>query len=163
MKHFFTNSKIIFTVFSFVLFLLIIPAISNTDISVNSEKNVIKTVIEKAYIQGIHIKQNRNLADTGFHPDFTMLVLRNNKLIKIGLDQWFKMMGGSRDINDNKPGPKTTFSFKFVDITGPAATAKLIVYKNGKLFATDYMSLYKFKNKWKIVSKIFTFGSINFY
>jgi hypothetical protein len=118
----------------------------------------IKEVIEKAYIQGIHKKQNMDLARMGFHPDFTMFVLRNNTLIKAELDQWFRMMGGSRNSKENKPGPAITHNFLFVDITGPAAVAKLEVYKDKKLFATDYFSLYQFKDHWKIVMKIFTFS-----
>ncbi|NIV44636.1 hypothetical protein GWN49_07160, partial [Candidatus Bathyarchaeota archaeon] len=37
-----------------------------------------------------------------------------------------------------------------------AAVAKLDVYKGTTQFSTDYMLLYKFKEGWKIVSKIFT-------
>lgn len=122
------------------------------------ETRLVKEVIEKAYIDGIHRKQNIKLAETGFHPDFRMLVLRGDKLKKIDLDEWFRMMGGSRDDTSDKPGPAVTHAFQFVDITDSAAVAKLAVYKGGKLFATDYFSLYKFDGRWKIVSKVFSFG-----
>ena len=134
-------------------------AISSTEFSPDKEEvRQIREVIEKAYIDGIHCKQNIDLAETGFHPGFSMLVLRNGKLIKINLEKWFEMMGGSRDSMEDKGGPAVTSTFRFVDIAGPAAVAKLDVYKGGKLFATDYLSLYRFSDGWKIVSKVFTFA-----
>lgn len=51
---------------------------------------------------------------------------------------------------------KTTYAFKLIDITRNAACAKIEVYKNNAFFSTDYMLLYKFKDGWKIVSKIFS-------
>jgi hypothetical protein len=122
------------------------------------EIRLVKEVIEKAYIDGIHRKQNMEIAETGFHPDFRMLVLRNGRLAEVDLDKWFSMMGGSRKDMSDKRGPEVTYKFFFVDITDSAAVAKLAVYKDGKLFATDYFSLYKFGDMWKIVSKVFSLG-----
>jgi len=122
------------------------------------EIRLVKEVIEKAYIDGIHRKQSMKIAQTGFHIDFKMLVLRNGRLLEVDLDRWFSMMGGSRKEKSNMRGPQVTHEFFFVDITDSAAVAKLAVYKNGKLFATDYFSLYKFGDRWKIVSKVFSFG-----
>jgi hypothetical protein len=43
----------------------------------------------------------------------------------------------------------------FVDVTGNAAIAKIEVFKDSRHVYTDYMSLYKFKDGWKIVNKIY--------
>jgi len=156
MKSFYSIYRLSLTI---VLFVVIMPINSGYSHHPDDEDQVqiIKEVIEKAYIQGIHKKQNKDIAEMGFHPEFNMLVLKNNKLVKVDLDQWFRMMGGSRNSMEDKPGATITHTFCFVDITGPVAVAKLEVYKDRKLFATDYMSLYKFNNQWKIVSKVFTF------
>jgi len=130
-------------------------ALTDNDIDVQA----VKKVIEESYIQGIHKKQNKDMAELGFHPDFRMLVLRDNELIKVDLEQWFRMMGGSRDSQKDKPGPAVSHTFQFVDVTENVAVAKLEVYKDEKLFATDYMSLYKFNGQWKIVSKVFSFSN----
>lgn len=155
--------KSIFSLYSLcatiLLFALFIPSDSGCSYPPDDkdQAQIIKQVIEKAYIQGIHKKQNKDIAEMGFHPKFNMLVLKNNKLVKVDLDQWFRMMGGSRNSKNDKPGPTISHTFCFVDVTGSTAVAKLKVYKDEKLFATDYMSLYKFNDQWKIVSKVFTF------
>lgn len=41
-----------------------------------------------------------------------------------------------------------------IDITGNAAIAKVELYQEGNKIFTDYLSLYKFKEGWRIVSKI---------
>ena len=45
--------------------------------------------------------------------------------------------------------------YELIDVTENAAIVKLQVYKDSKHFSTDYMLLYKYKDGWKIVSKIF--------
>ena len=50
---------------------------------------------------------------------------------------------------------RVTCEFLDIDITGTAAIVKLKFLKGGKHIYTDYLSLYKFSDSWKIVSKIF--------
>jgi hypothetical protein len=50
---------------------------------------------------------------------------------------------------------KTTHNFVLIDVTGNAAITNLDVYKGVTHFSTDYVLLHKFKDGWKIVSKIF--------
>ena len=42
-----------------------------------------------------------------------------------------------------------------VDVTGDAAVARVELYKDGKHIYSDYMSLYRFDDGWKIVGKIY--------
>ncbi len=42
-----------------------------------------------------------------------------------------------------------------IDITGTAAVVRLELFRDGVHVFTDYLSLYKFSEGWKIVSKIF--------
>jgi hypothetical protein len=42
-----------------------------------------------------------------------------------------------------------------VDITNNEAVARVEVHRDGKHIFTDYLSLYKFADGWKIVGKIF--------
>jgi hypothetical protein len=50
---------------------------------------------------------------------------------------------------------KTTCVYKNIDITGNAAVAKIELYRSDKLIFTDYLSLYKFEEGWRVVSKIY--------
>ena len=54
-----------------------------------------------------------------------------------------------------KDEEKVTAKFPIIDITGNAAMVKLEYYKGGNHVFTDYLSLYKFEEGWKIVSKIY--------
>ena len=42
-----------------------------------------------------------------------------------------------------------------IDITGTAAIVKIELFKGGKQIYTDYLSLYKFEEGWRIVNKIY--------
>ena len=50
---------------------------------------------------------------------------------------------------------KISIQFLSVDVTGTAAVAKFEFYVGDELKYIDYLSLYKFDDKWKLVSKIF--------
>ena len=125
----------------------------------NIEAEAIKGVIENAYIEGIHGSVDEDIVKSGFHEDFTMLVLQDGKMNKVGIDTWLERLWANKVNNPNAPSPETTHQFEFVDVTGHTAAVKLQVFRDGNLFATDYMFLYKFDDGWKIVSKVFTFPS----
>jgi hypothetical protein len=91
----------------------------------------------------------------GFHPEFNMLVLKDGKMTKVPIDKWIEKIEA---IKKENPGPvrvKTTHRFALIDVTEDAAVAKIDVYKDAVHVFTDYMSLYKFEDGWKIVGKIF--------
>jgi len=121
----------------------------------NVEKEAIKRVVEEAYIQGIHGNQDERTVRSGFHQDFTMLVLQNNIVEKVTVGEWLDRIEAMKADNPELWSAKTTHSFVLIDVTGYAAVAKLDVWKGETHFSTDYMLLYKFEDGWRIVSKIF--------
>lgn len=125
----------------------------------NVNKESIKQVIEKAYIQGIHSNQDEETVKSGFHRDFTMLVLQDNELEKVMVDEWLPRVEVMKKENPDLWEAETRHNFELVDIAGYAAVAKLEVYKGDTYFSTDYMLLYKFEEGWRIVSKIFAITS----
>jgi len=122
---------------------------------VNVEKEAIRRVIEKAYIQGIHGDQDEETVKSGFHQDFAMLVLRNDTLAKVTVDEWLDRIETMKAENPELWNAETTHNFELIDVAGYAAVAKLDVYKGTTHFSTDYMLLYRFEEGWRIVSKIF--------
>ena len=48
-----------------------------------------------------------------------------------------------------------TSDIPMVSVSGDAAVAKVMIYRDDKLIYSDYMSLYKFEDGWKIVAKIY--------
>jgi type 1 glutamine amidotransferase len=116
----------------------------------------LKNVIEEAYINGIHKTQDEKTAKKGFHHDFAMLVQDNGNLKKVTVDEWLAFIENTAKVENPKLwNSETTFSFDTIDITDNIAFVKIEVYKGSKQFSTDYFLLYKFDEKWKIVSKIF--------
>ncbi len=122
----------------------------------DSDKEAIKKVIEKAYINGIHGNQDLDKIKIGFHQDFTMFVLNDNKIDKVNVSEWLDRIAKMKNENPDLWESKTSRNFRLIDATRNAAMAKLDVYKGTTHFSTDYMLLYKFEEGWKIVSKIFT-------
>lgn len=140
-----------------ITLLLIIVIISKGEtIMQTNDKELIKSVIEKAYIEGIHTTQDENTIRSGFHKDFAMLVYKNDGIEEVTIDIWLKRIEQMKKDNPKLWIKETRYDSIVINVTGYAASVQLVVYKGDTYFSTDYMLLYKFKNGWKIVSKIFT-------
>ncbi|HQU71577.1 MAG TPA: nuclear transport factor 2 family protein [Calditrichia bacterium] len=134
---------------AFSLFLLI-----STVLSANTEEDI-KAVVTSAYVEGIHIERNPEKVRAGFHPDFTMNVLKENKLVKISLDQWLSGMESGKKPADPQPRPNVTHEFALVSVSGSAAVVRVELYRDGKHLFSDFLNLYQFEDGWKIVAKTF--------
>ena len=85
-----------------------------------------------------------------FHPDAKLFFIRDGKVTQWTLDEYVGRATG-------KPAPdeaKRKRRIDSIDITGNAATAK-IVLEYPEVTFTDYMSLLKIGDEWKIVNKTF--------
>jgi len=124
----------------------------------NEEKEAIKTVIQTAYVDGL--QNNGDLAKTeqGFHPGFNLLgVSKNNGLTKFPIYSWIEYAKNKQKENPEPPAEneKVSCEFVMIDITDKAAIAKIELFKDSKKIFTDYLSLYKFNEGWRIVNKIY--------
>ena len=115
----------------------------------------IRKVIESAYIEGIHNLGSVDDINRGFHPGFDLLILRNNSLSKLPIYTWLESVLHRKAEQPAGPEHKISVKFLFNDITGNAAVSKIELYREDKLLFTDYLSLYKFNEGWRIVSKIY--------
>ena len=121
------------------------------------EKEAIKKVITTSYVNGLQNKGPVADIEAGFHPGFELLGVRNDELTKWPIYSWVQYHENKLKEDPTPPEPDEVVSGKFpmIDITGSAAVAKVELYKGNKLIFTDYLSLYKFEEGWKIVSKIY--------
>jgi len=115
----------------------------------------VKRVIEEAYVKGIHIDQNVEAIRKGFHPAFTMYAYKDGQVTTTSIEQWISSIEEGKKKNPNRPKVETKVDFVSVEVSGNAATARLEMYKDGKHVFTDFMSLYKLEDGWKIVAKIY--------
>jgi hypothetical protein len=120
-----------------------------------SGDEAVRKVVTEAYIEGIQNLGNLDAVRKGFHPDFEMLMLRNGNLSKLPISEWLQRLEQRKANPPAQSPPRVTGKFLAVDITGNAATVKLELHRQGRLIFTDYLSLYKFGDGWKIVSKTY--------
>ena len=120
-----------------------------------AEEAAIKKVINEAYIEGLCNTGNIDEINKGFHPAFNLLGVRNNILSPLPIYNWVEYI--KLDAKKGKYPAKEAVTAKFllIDITGNAAMVKLAYLKAGKHIYTDYLSLYKFSEGWRLVNKIY--------
>jgi ketosteroid isomerase-like protein len=122
---------------------------------VKADVDAVKNVIENAYVKGIHIDRDVEAVRGGFNPAFVMFRLEKGIVTQMTIDEW---IAGIEKSKKERPGPlpqKTTHEFSMVDVSGDAAVARVELYKDGKHVFTDYISLYRLADGWKIVGKIY--------
>ncbi|WP_439184880.1 nuclear transport factor 2 family protein [Carboxylicivirga taeanensis] len=124
----------------------------------SAEVEAIKAVIQSAYVEGIQNEGDIEKIDAGVHPDFQLLGIgEDGALWHLPISEWKEKI---KERKQNGQLPRATdnlISIKFlsVDVTGTAAVAKFEFYVGKELKYIDYLSLYKFDDGWKLVSKIF--------
>ena len=131
--------------------LLVVPASARAQAA--GDEEAIRALVQTAYVDGLQNLGDLEKTAAGFHADFVLLGLRDGKLTRLPIAEWIAS-AGKRKADGAKP-PLTTCKFLAVDITGSAASVKLELHQNGNRIFTDYLSLYKFPDGWKIVGKIY--------
>ncbi|MCG8578394.1 MAG: nuclear transport factor 2 family protein [Bacteroidales bacterium] len=124
----------------------------------DKEVEAIKNVIQSAYVEGIQNEGNIDKIDAGIHPDFNLLGIGENGAIwKLPIAEWKEKVLQRKKEGKLPRDKDNLISVKFlsVDVTGTAAVAKFEFYVGEELKYVDYISLYKFTDGWKLVSKIY--------
>ena len=118
----------------------------------NKEKEAIKEVIYDGYVIGMFKEVDLEKIGKHWHRDCDMVALKDGKINKRNMGELLKMAENT----GNKPPavPNVRHEIKLVDVTGYAAVAKVEIFFGEKHMFTDYFSLYKFENDWKIATKI---------
>lgn len=144
----------LFTLVLLVTFSSVVFAQNKAD--TEADKKAIKDVIEQSYFEVVYGGKDLTELAKGFHEEFDMYVLYDNRIDKRSLQKWTERLENVRARNAQAKKPQYAFEVKLIDVTGPTGFAKIEIYADGKLKYTDYLSLYKFKEGWKIIAKLFT-------
>ena len=123
--------------------------------STDAEKQSIIRVIEEAYMNGIGNVGDPVAIRKGFHPEFNLLGLSDGKLWKRPIAEWIAMVEKQKADGGYPPKEKVTFKYPMIDVVGSAAIVKVHYYRGAQHVYTDFLSMYKFEDGWKIVGKIF--------
>ncbi len=122
-----------------------------------NDSEMVKKAILVGYIEGVHGNQDQKTVQAGFHTDFAMIVPEESGGIRmVSVDAWLDFIENTAKVqNPSLWNSETTCRFDYVDVTDHAASVKIRVFKGEKHFSTDYLLLYRFRDGWKVVSKIF--------
>lgn len=115
------------------------------------DAEAIEEVIEAAYVDGIWMNGMEEVARRGFDASFVMQVPHENGVRSISLDAWMARLG----LHGEPLRKNVTHEIEVLDQTGRAAVAKVKIFQDGEPLYTDYMSLYRFADGWRIVAKTF--------
>jgi len=113
----------------------------------------VKAVVVSAYVEGVHAKGDAAAMRAGFHPAFRMDVLRDGQLASVSLDEWIVRL--EKGWAQAAPRPKIRHEFAHVELAGDAAAVRLELYRDDVHVFSDFLSLYRFPDGWKIVAKTF--------
>lgn len=133
--------------------------ILETKKSFSEEQLQIKALIETSYVNGLQNEGDTLKIDAGFHPQFVMIGRNSEEeLWHYPIEDWRKSKiehkaKGELPLTENQ---KVSAEFESIDIEDDVAMVKLRYFEGGKHTYTDFISLYKIKGKWKIISKVFT-------
>lgn len=119
------------------------------------DRDQVVGVVTDAYVKGVHINSDAAAMRKGFHPDFRMLVLADGQMTAVSLDEWAGRVERAAASRNAATPPAIKYEIPQVEIEGGAAVARVEIWRDGVHTFTDYLSLYKFPDGWKIVGKIF--------
>ena len=116
------------------------------------DEREIRRVVMEAYVQGMHGNGDRDVIRAGFHPDFVMKVLRDDgSVTSVTIQEWM-----SRLPAEGTPVERPVEAeIPRVLLTGNTAVAEIHVAREGQQIFTDYISLYRFPEGWRMVAKVF--------
>lgn len=101
------------------------------------------------YIQG-HATGNGDLMRKAFHTDAKVMAFRDGKLTNLTAEEFASRFNGKPAADEAQRKRR----IEHVEITGNAGVGK-IVLDYPTVTYTDYMSLLKVGDEWKIVNKVF--------
>ncbi|MTI87928.1 MAG: nuclear transport factor 2 family protein [Balneolaceae bacterium] len=139
---------------SSTLVLFSVVAVNST--RMHHEEEQIKKVLVDGYVNGAFNALNPEAMKETFHEDFAIFSPRGNDIAKYPIDRWaegVEKRKASAEFNpeDNKWDHK----FKSIDVTGKSAAVKIELHHKGEHVYTDYLSLLKFDDGWRVVAKVY--------
>lgn len=140
--------KLIALAFAVVVLVLGLSRISSQSASVQADTAGARVPLEN-YIQG-HATGNGDFMRKAFHTDAKIMAFRDGKMTNLTSEEFASRFNG-KPAQDEAQRKRRIES---VEITGNAGVGKIIL-EYPTVTYTDYMSLLKVGDEWKIVNKVF--------
>jgi type II secretory pathway component PulC len=123
--------------------------------SAGDDEAAIKEVVDRAYVQGVHIDADPAKIRSGMHDSFIMFVRNGDQITGLTRDAWIARIEESNAKPKPAKKPETKADIDVLDRAGDTAVVRVKLYRDGKQIFTDYISLYRFASGWKLVGKVF--------
>ena len=139
-----------------IIWILVLMFFIFTSLFGGNDQAAVEKVIKNAYFNGAFNDLDTQAMEKGFHPEFAIFSAKGNELAKYPIATWIKGIEKKKN-NPDFDSKKAVMDGKIVtlDVTGGCASAKVELRKKGTLIYTDYLSLLKFDDGWKIVAKVY--------
>lgn len=126
-------------------------AVRSDSAGIAGDEAAVREVIQRAYVEGLHVRRDETAVREGFHPDFVMTVHDGDGVIVVSLDMWLEHL----ELDGQRNPEPVVGRFDRIDVTGETAVVELELFEGGEHLYTDYFGLYELPSGWKIVNKIF--------
>ncbi len=117
------------------------------------EKEAIIELINKVYVGAVHNNIDVDVLKKGFHDTFTWQWTHHDRFFVTTLEQWIKSLDREKLLRPDWHD-RTTADINVIGLEGNAAVARVEVYNDGIHDFTDFFSLYKLSDGWKITNRI---------
>ncbi len=117
------------------------------------EKKAIVELIKESYIGAACNNIDIDVLKKGFHESFTWQGMHHGRLFTWSLKQWIILLNREKRFRPDWNN-RTTADIQVIGIEGNAAVARVDIYNNQVHDSTDFLSVYKFTDGWKITNKI---------
>jgi hypothetical protein len=120
-------------------------------------RNDIQALIEASYINGAFNDLDTTSMRKGFHPVFKIYgAQKDGGLQQLPIEEWIAGIEKRKASSDfDAKDQKWEHRFALIDVTGSAAVAKIELFKDKQHVYTDYLSLLKLGDGWKITDKVY--------
>ncbi len=118
------------------------------------DKSLIETIITECYVEPLYLNGNLEKIKQGFHKEFTMYVLYKGEFYMTSRAKWIENIKATRA--RNLPQKTYSWQFEIIDYEGQTAMVKLRIDEENELKYVDYLTLYRFQDGWKVITKQFS-------
>jgi hypothetical protein len=134
---------------AFVAIVGLLVVFQSTNVSSMATSEAEARVPLDNYIQG-HATGNGDFMRKAFHTDAKIMAFRDGKMMNLTAEEFASRFNGKPAADEAQRKRR----IEHVEITGNAGVGKIVLEYPTVTF-TDYMSLLKVGDEWKIVNKVF--------
>jgi hypothetical protein len=132
--------------------LLLVAALALPALAEDADNDAIVAVVQRGYVEGIHLDADADKVRSGMHDSFVMFIRTEEGVNQLTRDAWIARL---KPRAADAPRPNIKSKIVVLDRTADAALVKVDLFRDDKQVFTDYISLYRFKDGWKMVAKTF--------